>query len=345
MFRMKDTEQQQEEPPSPNASEKPVHPCAAYKDARQNSNGNGSNGNGNGLGSNGKSKDESGVVGRVINLLRGKHDTTLRETIEEFILTSSDDESSEDEDHISQEERHIISNVLNLRDMKAIDVMIPRADIVAVDIETSQSDLLSLLSERQFSRLPVYRDNMDDIAGTIHIKDILATLAANDTVVIEDMVREVPIVSPSMQVIDLLLMMREIKKHMVLVVDEFGGIDGLITVGDVTEAIIGEIDDEYDLDEDPQVIENDDGTLTVDARLPIDELEEKLGTLIEEDEEEDIDTVGGLMFYLAGRVPARGEVLSHESTGLVFEVLDADPRRINRVLIRFSSLPSDMQDA
>lgn len=336
---MNETEQI-EEPPSPNASAKAAHPCAAYRDARLNANGNGNNGHHNG---NGKSKDDHGLIGRMFNMLKGRHDASLRETIEEFIQTSPDEQATEDNDGISQQERAIISNVLNLRDMKVVDVMIPRADIVAVDINTSQADLLSLLSEKQYSRLPVYKDNTDDIAGTIHIKDILATLALGQKVNIENMIREVPIVSPSMQVLDLLLMMREIKKHMVMVVDEFGGIDGLVTVGDVIEAIIGEIEDEYDQDEDPKIEENDDGTLSVDARLPIEELEEKLGTRIEEDEEEDIDTVGGLMFFLAGRVPARGEVLTHASTGLVFEVVDADPRRVNKVIIRFLSLPNETE--
>ena len=282
---------------------------------------------------NGRHKDEHSMLGRLFSMIKGRPDTSLREAIEEFIETASEEDTTDAINAVSLEERTLIANVLTLRDMKVIDVMIPRVDIIAVDIETSQKDLLELLSQQQYSRLPVYRDNLDDIVGTIHIKDILATLAQGQKVLISDLVRDVPIVSPSMPVLDLMLMMREIKKHMVLVVDEFGGIDGLVTVGDVIESIVGEIDDEYDQEDTPQIIDNDDDTMTVDARLHIDDLENHLRISIEEDEEEDIDTVGGLVFFLAGRIPARGEMLTH-SNGLVFEVLDADPRRVTRILIR-----------
>ncbi|MEM6781273.1 MAG: transporter associated domain-containing protein, partial [Pseudomonadota bacterium] len=138
---------------------------------------------------------------------------------------------------------------------------------------------------------------------------------------------------PSMPVLDLMLQMRQSKKHMAMVIDEYGGIDGLVTIGDVLEAIVGEIDDEFDLDEHPEMIERNDGSVLADARVDIDEFEERYGELLTEEERNDIDTLGGLVFSVAGRIPARGEVLKHDS-GIVFEILDADPRRINRLRIK-----------
>ena len=278
------------------------------------------------------------VIQWVKNIVKGRNDTTLRETIEEYIDAADGEET--DLTSVSAHERTLISNILKLRDHTVVDVMIPRADIFAIDIGTSQEELLSLLSEKQHSRIPVFRDTLDDVIGTIHIKDILGSLANNKKVDLEELVRDVPIVSPAMQVLDLLLMMKQMRKHMALVVDEFGGIDGLVTINDVIEAIVGEIEDEYDQDDEPVIVENDDGSILVDARFDIEEFEEKYGRLLTEEEREDNDTLGGLVFEIAGRVPARGEILSHPS-GMVFEIVDADPRRVNRLLIKNIPLPDD----
>lgn len=263
--------------------------------------------------------------------LRSRQDASLRAVIEEAIENdhSEDDENPQTASH----ERLLISNILNLRDLTAVDVMIPRADIIAIDQSISQEDLLTMLSKVQKSRFPVYKDTMDDVIGTIHIKDILAAMAQNKEVNINDLIREVPIVAPSIPVLDLLVEMRESRKHMALVVDEYGGIDGLMTIGDIIEAIIGEIDDEYDHLKHPKVLEHSDGSIIADGRVDIDEFEERYGVSFSEDEHEDADTLGGLVFTLAGRVPARGEVLLHDS-GMEFEVMDADPRRIHRLKIR-----------
>ncbi|HEY8190526.1 MAG TPA: transporter associated domain-containing protein, partial [Micavibrio sp.] len=196
----------------------------------------------------------------------------------------------------------------------------------------------SLLSEKQYSRLPVYRDSLDDVIGSIHIKDILAALARNEKIEIENLIRDVPIVSPAMHVLDLLLEMKQTRRHMALVVDEFGGIDGLVTVGDIIGAIVGEIEDEHEVDDQPQMTMAPDGTVIADGRVDVEELEEKFGAFLSDAERQDIDTLGGLVFAIAGRVPTRGEVLSHDS-GLVFEVLDADPRRVSR--LRIKNIPQD----
>jgi magnesium and cobalt transporter len=289
-----------------------------------------------------KASESKGILRRLTGLFRGKHEANnLRDAVEEYIEEGVARE--EDDDSIDAHERALLSNILKLRDLTVVDVMIPRADIIAVDISMSQKDLLSLLAEKQYSRIPVYRDNMDDIIGTIHIKDILASLAAGKRVEMEELMRSAPIVSPAMQVLDLLLMMRQRRKHMALVVDEYGGIDGLVTIGDVIEAIVGEIDDEYDQDDDPQIITNKDGTITADGRYDIEEFEEEYGSLLEEDEDDEVDTIGGYLLFMAGRIPTRGEILTHDS-GVVFEVLDADPRRVNRVIIKNVELLKNTED-
>jgi CBS domain containing-hemolysin-like protein len=279
--------------------------------------------------------------GNLLDWVRGmvgknkSEPTTLRDTLEEII---AGDEEKGERSHSPSSAAHqgaLLSNVVKLRDLTVVDVMIPRVDIVAIAINTSQQDLLSLLSEKQFSRLPVYRESLDDVVGSIHIKDILACLARGEDIVVENLVRNVPIVSPSMPVLDLILMMKQMRKHMALVVDEYGGIDGLVTIGDVIEVIMGEVDDEHAVggEQEPQLVENPDGTLIADARFDIEAFEKRYGNILRDEEREDIDTLGGLIYALAGRIPARGEVLTH-SSGMIFEILDADPRKVRRVLIR-----------
>lgn len=258
----------------------------------------------------------------------------LRDALEEYIEELA---ASETEEIQSVEERSLITNILNLRDMTVSDVMIPRADIVAIDIETSSLDLLSLLSEKQFSRIPVYRETLDDILGTVHVKDVLANLAQNKPIIIQDLIREAPIVSPALRVINLILLMRENKKHLAFVVDEYGGIDGLVTIGDLIESIIGKIHDEHEGKEEETIIEHKDDGIVADGRLPIEELE-KLGLIFNDEENIEIDaneinTLAGFLFTIASRVPGRGEIISHEGSGFSFEILEADPRRVSKVRI------------
>ncbi len=256
-------------------------------------------------------------------------DDELRDALTEYIEELSSTENEE----APTEERSLITNILNLRDMTVSDVMIPRVDIIAIPDDTSALDLLSLLSEKQFSRIPVYRETLDDILGTIHIKDVLANLAQNKPIVIPELIREAPIVSPSLPVINLILLMRQNKKHLAFVVDEYGGIDGLVTIGDLIESIIGEIQDEHETDDVVTLIEKADG-IVADARLPIEDFEKKFGQILNDDERDEINTLGGFLFSLSSRVPGRGEVISHQESGLVFEILEADPRRVYRVRIR-----------
>ncbi|MFK7840559.1 MAG: hemolysin family protein [Bdellovibrionales bacterium] len=261
-----------------------------------------------------------------------QQDTSLRDAIEEYI-EEPDNFALEAMDSESLHERALLSNILALRDISVDRVMVPRADIVAVDSSASTEDLFAVIADSQVSRLPVFKDNLDNVIGTIHLKDILSAQAKGENFIISDNITEIPIISPSMPILDLLLTMRQSRRHMALVVDEYGGIDGLITIGDIVESVLGEIEDEHDTQEDPQLLPADDGSIIADARVSIEHFESEYGTLLSDDERSESDTLGGLVFTIAGRIPVRGEVLTHDS-GMEFEIMDADPRRINVMRIR-----------
>jgi CBS domain containing-hemolysin-like protein len=231
-------------------------------------------------------------------------------------------------------ERELIENIQEIRDQPISELMVPRADIAAVESDTDRDTLLRLLVEKSHSRLPVYRDTLDEVIGIVHIKDVLASIAAGGEFSLEAIVRPVSIVAPSIRVLDLLLDMRKNHQHMALVIDEFGGIDGLITIEDLVEGIVGEITDEHDRIQTASMIEKADGSLLADARVPIEDFEARVGEVLDQEERDEVDTLGGLVFSLAGRVPSRGELLTHPSSGLEFEIIDADPRRIKRIRVR-----------
>ncbi|WP_085902551.1 hemolysin family protein [Kiloniella majae] len=262
-------------------------------------------------------------------------DSSFRETMEEIIeeIEGSEDEAASSTP-IGEDERVMLGNILKLRHLTCSDVMVPRADIIAVDLDTSIGDLIDMMSRAGHSRLPVFRETLDDVIGMVHIKDVLEYSKGARNPNLASIVRRVLIIAPSMRAIDLLLEMRMSRVHMALIVDEFGGIDGLVTIEDLVEEIVGEIEDEHDTDEGPRLYPRPDGSFIADARCPIGELEEKIGPILtDEERDEDIDTLGGVVFWLADRVPARGELIEHEETAVMFEVLDADPRRIKRLKV------------
>ena len=257
-------------------------------------------------------------------------DSTLRDTFEELI-----EEHEQRVDSIDPGERALIANILNLSGLTASDVMVPRADIGAVDINISLEDLVAQINTEGHSRLPVYRESLDDIIGMVHIKDVLPELNNSAGFSLRRILRKVLFVAPSMPVLDLLLQMQMTHLHMALVVDEYGGNDGLITIEDLVEQIVGEIEDEHDATTGPQLTRGPHDSLIADARVTVEQFEAEVGpVLTEEERAEDIDTVGGFLFSLAGRVPTRGELIVHEPSGIEFEVLGADPRRIKRLRLR-----------
>jgi magnesium and cobalt transporter len=235
---------------------------------------------------------------------------------------------------LDRQEQALIANVLRLRGRTAGDVMVPRADIVAMSVDLSLDQAIALLRREGHSRLPVYNEQLDNIVGMVHVKDVFAYVGRPEAFRLEAVLRRPLMVAPQIPILDLLLQMRQAHVHLALVVDEYGGIDGLVTIEDLVEEIVGDISDEHDEIEGPLITERADGSLDVDARLPVEEFEARLGPLLTEDERAaDIETVGGLVLTLAGRVPAKGEVLSHAS-GCEFRVLDADARRVRRLRVR-----------
>ena len=257
--------------------------------------------------------------------------STMRDELTDLIETSI----SEMESGFDINEGLLLRNMLGLRDITAEDVMVPRADIVSVDIADGFDSVMRQISEASHSRVPAYEGGVDSIVGMLHIKDLLLHLLQEKQPALSGLLRPVLFVSPSIRLLELLQEMRLKRQHLALVVDEYGGIDGLITIEDLVEEIVGEIQDEHDDDEAPHVEIAHDGSATANARLEISVLEDMFGDLLDESEREEVDTIGGLVFSLAGRVPVRGEVIRHPS-GLEFEILDSDPRRSS--LIRISGI-------
>ena len=270
----------------------------------------------------------------------------LRSSIAALVQEAAEaPQSGEEPPELDRQERALIANVLRLRGITADDVMVPRADIVAMAAGTTLDEALTFLRRENHSRLPVYGEQLDDILGMVHIKDLLAFSGDPAGFSLKSILRQPLMIAPQMPVLDLLLQMRLRRIHLALVIDEYGGIDGLVTIEDLVETIVGDIADEHDEPAVVMLVERQDGTFDVDARLEIEEFEARLGPVLTEDEREsDIETVGGLVFMLAGHVPTRGEVLTHEG-GIEFRVLDADARHIRRVRVRLPEAAARTADA
>lgn len=264
----------------------------------------------------------------------------------------------------------MLKNVLSFHRIRVEDVMVPRADIVAVASDTNLGDLLSLFRTAGHSRLPVYGETLDDPKGMVHIRDFLDFIAmradngASESGTSDEtpppslgqvdlsmalssanILRPVLFVPRSMPAIDLLVRMQATRTHMALVIDEYGGTDGLVSIEDLVEMVVGDIEDEHDVDSTLTIVKAADDTYIADARASLDEVTETMGVdLSEEEGAEDIDTIGGFIVTLAGRVPSRSEVIVGPN-GLEFEVLDADPRRVKRLRILQRSIAPDTEAA
>ncbi len=293
-------------------------------------------------------REPSGGLFERLRVLLGLGHVSVRDDIEDAI-----DESASAE--FTPQERAILKNVLALRDVRVADVMVPRADIVALALDTPLREVLALFRTAGHSRLPVYEETLDDPRGMIHIRDFVVFLASDprfgliadsaapasdrpapsglDMLLSEARIlRPVLYAPPSMPALDLLLRMQASRTHMALVIDEYGGTDGLVSIENVVESIVGDIEDEHDETEIP-IHFADDGTFVVEARAPLDDVSEAIGfDLVSVAEAEGVDTIGGLVTASAGRVPSRGEILKGPGN-FEFEVLDADPRRIKRLKI------------
>ncbi|QIL02017.1 HlyC/CorC family transporter [Sphingomonas sinipercae] len=258
------------------------------------------------------------------------NDTTLREEIEEAIDEA--EESPEVAGDLSLHERQMLRNLLHVGDETAGDICVNRGDIIAVPATISFDALIRAFADAEHSRLPVYGESLDEIVGMIHIKDLFVVMndPARDRA-IAAMMRNPLFVPESMGVIDLLARMRADRIHLAIVVDEFGGTEGLVTIEDVVEEIVGEIEDEHDDIEDVggMLAKLDDGVWEADARIELEELALSVDARLTWEEDE-VDTLGGLVFLLAGHIPAKGECVTHPS-GWRLEAIDSDPRKILRV--------------
>ena len=280
------------------------------------------------------------LLWRIQGLLRRRTADTVRDQVEELLEGRQEEGAPRTPDGfgggLDPNERALLGNVLRLRDKAAYDVMVPRADILAMPEDLTLDQAIRLIQREGHSRFPVYRETLDDIVGMVHIKDVFAAVGRDpESFSLKAILRRPLFVVPTIPVLDMLLQMRAARIHMALVVDEYGGIDGLVTIEDLVETIVGDISDEHDEVAPASIQDRPDGTVELDARTTVEAFEKKFGTVLTDEERNaDIDTVGGLIFTLAGRVPARGELISHPS-GLEFRVLDADPRRIRRLRVRW----------
>ncbi|MDR3462549.1 MAG: hemolysin family protein [Beijerinckiaceae bacterium] len=306
----------------------------------------------------GSGDERSSSKPRLIDRLRavfGLSGASIRDDIQDAL------EDTSAQTDFSAQERTMMKNVLALHELRVVDVMVPRADIYAVAITMTLAEVLAVFRTAGHSRLPVHGDTLDDPRGMIHIRDLIDYIAAAEHLAVDGaaapegeperklitslgaldlglplsaakILRPVLFVPPSMPALDLLVKMQATRTHMALVIDEYGGTDGLVSIEDIVEMIVGDIEDEHDLDVGPQIESLEDGGFIADARAGIEEVSTALGTdLSAISDAEEVDTVGGLVTALAGHVPVRGEIIAKD--GFEFEVLDADPRRVKRLKI------------
>lgn len=255
---------------------------------------------------------------------RREGEGSLRETLEELI-----EEEEVADTSLAPDEREMLTNILKLRDLTAFDLMIPRAEIIGVPVESSLDEVKAAFKTNMVMRFPVYRQTLDDILGYVHLRDLLDISPKNFK--LQNHLHKIDFISPSMRVLDLLLKMRSTGEKLAIVVDEYGGVDGLVTMADLVEEIVGDIQDVAQMTNSPDFFYRPDGVVVVDGKMDIDEVESKIGPLRTlEEMGEDIETIGGFVLHLTDRIPQRGELIAHPS-GLEFEIIEGDSRRVKRI--------------
>ena len=307
----------------------------------------------------GQSGTPTSLFKRLLSVFGVRNGSSIRDDLEDALAEHGENATS-----FSPGERAMLNNILRLREVRVEDVMVPRAEIEAIDIHTSLAELLTLFEKSGHSRMPVYDESLDDPRGMVHIRDVVAYItrgagkkrgrngtraaaapaASNSTVLdlskvdlaksVKDinLIRPVLFVPPSMLASDLMTRMQASRIQMALVIDEYGGTDGLVSLEDIVEMVVGDIEDEHD-DDEALITRTGEGVFVVDAKAEIEDVAEAIGEAFAAGEHaEDVDTIGGMIFNTLGRVPARGEVVQ-AIPGFEFHVLDADPRRVKRVRI------------
>lgn len=301
--------------------------------------------------------DKPGLFYRLMALFRFAGDQTLRHQLEHALETHTVESAA-----FTVQERLMLRNILGFREVRVDDVMVPRVDIIAVEQNADLNEILAIFKDAGHSRLPIYNDTLDEPAGMVHIKDLMGWLTSQAAVKTPKsrakktgdnghppldyskvdlsksvsslkIARPMMFVPSSMPAIDLLKKMQSARTHLALVVDEYGGTEGLVSIEDLVEEIVGEIEDEHDSLDAPELTKSDDGSYVADARVLIEDFQEEVGRELGlDDTDDDIDTLGGLVFSLTGRVPVRGELVTGPED-LEFEVLDVDTRRIKKLRI------------
>jgi len=289
--------------------------------------------------------NEQNIWSGLRNLIFGEQrEETLRDQLEEVIDRHEDDPSPDAKGDLTPLERQMVRNLLHFGERDAGDVGVPRADIIAVEERTTFDHLVQVFAEAGVSRLPVYRENLDAIVGMVHIKDVFNILAggAEKPAEITALIRQPLYVPMSRGALDLLADMRQTRVHLAVVLDEYSGTEGLVTIEDLIEEIVGEIEDEHDEAPAPLLVLIDGGAWDADARVELEDVAEAIDPRLAE-VENDVDTIGGLTAVLAGHVPVVGDCLDHPS-GWKIEVIDADERRVNRVRLHPPVIPPDSDD-
>ena len=254
---------------------------------------------------------------------------TTREEALNYI--ASNNENTDIEDTEENNEKSLIKNILSLDDKSVEDIMVPRAEIVSIEIKQNMKEILSLIENESHSRMPVFENNLDNVLGFLHVKDLIKNNNENHFE-LKKIIRDILYVAPKSPILDLLKRMRSSRIHIGLVVDEFGGVDGLITIEDLVEEIVGEIEDEHDADDSEETFQKiDDKTILVKSSYKIEDMEKYYDIKIKIDDDE-IDTVGGLLFFLANKVPKNSQVYNYENI-LEFKVIKASARRIESLQI------------
>lgn len=267
----------------------------------------------------------SSLFNFIKRLFKGKHHT-FEESVSELINEHKEDSS------VHTEEKVILQNIITFGDREVSDVMISRTKIIAVPSTISSEDLKNIFLENGHSRIPIYKHSIDEIIGFVHLKDFFKALGSKKKFNIEEVTRQLIYVPRTMKVTDMLTKMKQCAVHIAIVLDEYGGTDGLVTIEDIVEEVIGEINDEYDEDDsDSELIHTEDGTLNVDAKTKIEIIYDKLGMKFNEEDPE-YDTIGGFVITFLERIPLVGEKITHPS-GIIIEVLDADNRKIKRLKV------------
>jgi len=270
---------------------------------------------------------------KILKIFSSEDKNNLRESIQGAIEESS--KNGHDNSNLSYKEKTILENILTINKLKASDIMVPRAEIISASYQSNYDDLIVIINKESHSRIPIYRKDLDDVIGMVHIKDLIKFISSNskEQFQIKDIIKDILFVPPSMPVLNILLKMQSTKLHMALVIDEHGGTDGLVTIEDLVEEIVGEIQDEHDNEEVIDFKKIDDKTFVADAKMEVSDFIKRTSMDFNSDK---VDSLGGYVFSLINRVPHKGEIIKTEDKKYAFEIVDADPRKIKVLKIYYS---------